>query len=183
VRRDRLAHGVSGARDLAAIDNAGSLAEAGFSKAIAKKRVRAQRYRPEGVAMRLIAISFLSLVLSAATLSADDNSAVGKIRKILVTQKNWTMYLEYTGATAPSERANVFKWEYFERDGKLFGRRVGMAFGGCEVELSVRSDGFSFPWCDKQLSGADPSLSYDPSDPQYPFKNMEPRKFWLKASE
>jgi hypothetical protein len=93
------------------------------------------------------------------------------------------MYLEYTDSLTPSGRANKFSWEYFERDEKLMGRRVGMAFGGCEVELSLQGDGFSFRWCDPQLGGAEPKLSYDPDDPNFPFKNREPRKFWLKATD
>ena len=133
--------------------------------------------------MRFFPVTLLCVLLSSIAHSADDASAVSKIKDLLVTKKNWTLYLEYTDSPVPSDRANRFSWEYFERDGKVMGRRVGMAFGGCEIELKVRSDGFSFQWCDPQLSGAEPSLRYDPNDPSYPFKNSEPRKFWLKVKE
>ena len=79
-----------------------------------------------------------------------------------------TMYLEFTDAPTPSDRAQRFTWEYFERDGTVLGRRVPrLAFGDCDSEISVRPDGFSFRWCDTQLSGGEPSLSYDPSDSKY----------------
>jgi hypothetical protein len=53
---------------------------------------------------------------------------------------------------------------YFVRDGKLMSRHV-VEFGGCELEVSLRGDGFSFQWC-PPLGGA-PSLTYDPRDSQY----------------
>ena len=94
------------------------------------------------------------------------------------------MYLEFTAAATPSDRAQKFVWKYFERDGKVFGRRIPpLAFGNCEAEVSVRADGFSFRWCDQQLSDGEPSLDYDRSDPKYPFKNREPRKLWLQAND
>jgi hypothetical protein len=133
--------------------------------------------------MRIFSVSILCVFLSSICFAADDAAYAQKIRDLLVTKKYWTMYLEYTDSPTPSDRANRFSWEYFERDGKLMGRRVGMAFGSCEIELSVRSDGFSFRWCDPQLGGAEPMLSYDASDPKFPFKNREPRKFWLKAND
>jgi hypothetical protein len=94
------------------------------------------------------------------------------------------MYLEFTDAPSPSDRAQKFVWQYFERDGRLLGRRIPpLAIGDCLSEITVRGDGFSFRWCDPQLSGAQPSLSYDRNDPKYPFKNSEPRKLWLQAND
>lgn len=92
------------------------------------------------------------------------------------------MYLEFTDAAMPSDRAQNMIWEYFQRDQKVMGRRVGLAFGGCDLELSLRNDGFSFRWC-PPLDASGPSLVYDPSDPQYPFKGHGPQKIWLKANE
>jgi hypothetical protein len=91
------------------------------------------------------------------------------------------MYLEYTDADVPSDRAQRMIWHYFVRDGRTMGRQIGLAFGGCEFEVSVRDDGFSFPWC-APYNGR-PSLEIDPSDPVYPFKSRNPRKIWLKPNE
>jgi hypothetical protein len=134
--------------------------------------------------MRILLVSLLGIFLSTAGYAADDAAAVNKIKNILTTPKSWTMYLEYTDAPVPGERAQKFGWQYLEQGGKLIGRRVPrLAFGDCDSEITVRADGFSFRWCDPQLSGASPSLRYDPSDPKYPFKSSDPRKIWLQAND
>ncbi len=133
--------------------------------------------------MRFFIILLLGILMPFASHAADDPAAE-KIKKILTAPKSWTMYLEYTDAATPGERAQKFGWQYLEHDGKLVGRRVPrLAFGDCDSEITLRADGFSFRWCDPQLTGADPSLRYDPSDPKYPFKSSEPRKLWLQANE
>jgi hypothetical protein len=133
--------------------------------------------------MRFLLLSLLGIFVSFASHAADDPAAENRIRKILTTQKNWTMYLEYTDAPTPSDRAQKFGWQYIEQDGKLIGRRVPrLAFGDCDSEITLRADGFSFRWCDPQLSGGGPSLRYDQNDPKYPFKSGEPRKVWLEAN-
>jgi hypothetical protein len=134
--------------------------------------------------MRFLLVPFLGVFLSCVAYSADNAATESKIKTLLTMPKSWTMYLEFTDAPTPSDRAQRFIWEYFERDGKVWGRRVPrLAFGDCDSEISVRVDGFSFRWCDPQLSGGAPSLSYDPSDSKYPFKNREPRKLWLQAND
>jgi hypothetical protein len=133
--------------------------------------------------MRFFVLSLLGVFISFACHAADD-PARSRIKKILTTPKSWTMYYEYTEAATPSERAQKFGWQYLEQDGKLVGRRVPrLAFGDCDSEITLRADGFSFRWCDPQLSGASPSLRYDPNDPKYPFKSSEPRKIWLQAND
>ena len=133
--------------------------------------------------MRFSLISLLGIFLSFGY-SADNAATESRIKKILTTPKSWTMYLEFTDAPTPSDRAQKFIWEYVEQDGKVIGRRVPrLAFGDCDTEISVRADGFSFRWCDPQLSGGGPSLSYDQNDSKYPFKNHEPRKLWLQAND
>jgi hypothetical protein len=134
-------------------------------------------------AMRCLLISILAVLFSSASYSAD-NVAEGKIRKILTAPKSWTMYLEYTDALLPSDRANKFVWRYIEEDGKVVGRRVPpLAFGDCDSQVTVRADGFSFRWCDPQLAGGEPSLSYDENDSRFPFKSRESRKLWLQAND
>jgi hypothetical protein len=134
--------------------------------------------------MRFFLVPLLGIFLSSAAYSADDAATESKIKKLLTTQKSWTMYLEFTDAPTPGDRAQKFVWQYFERDGRMMGRRVPpLAFGNCDSELSVRADGFSFRWCDPQLSGGEPSLSYDPNDSKFPFKSHEPRKLWLQAND
>ena len=133
------------------------------------------------VHLRFLLIPLLALLLAASVRA--ETPAERTIKTLLTSKQSWTMYLEYTDQTVPSERANKFVWQYFERDEKLFMRRRGLAFGGCDSEVSVRPDGFSFRWCDPQLSGAGPSLQYDPNDPKYPFKSSEPRKVWLTADD
>jgi hypothetical protein len=133
--------------------------------------------------MRFSLVPLVGILLSAAAY-ATDTATESKIGTLLKTPKSWTMYLEFTDAPTPSDRAQKFVWQYFERDGRLLGRRVPpLAIGDCLSEITVRGDGFSFRWCDPQLSGVEPSLSYDPNDPQYPFKNREPRKLWLQAND
>ena len=100
-----------------------------------------------------LALLVFTLVASASY-SADNEPGETRIRNLLLAKQSWTMYLEYTDRSAPSDKANKFVWEYFERDGKVFARRHGLVFGGCDSELSVRADGFSFRWCDPQLNAA-----------------------------
>lgn len=125
--------------------------------------------------MRFLLTSLLGMFLSGVAYSADNAATESKIKTLLTTPKSWNMYLEFTDAPTPGERAQKFTWAYFERDGRMWGRRVPrLAFGDCDSEISVRPDGFSFRWCDPQLSGGEPTLTYDPSDSKYPFKNLEP---------
>ena len=133
--------------------------------------------------MRFLLVPLLGILLSPGAYAAD-TATESKIRILLKTPKSWTMYLEFTDAPTPSDRAQKFVWQYFERDGRLLGRRIPpLAIGDCLSEITVRADGFSFRWCDPQLSGVEPSLSYDPNDPKYPFRNREPRKLWLQADD
>jgi hypothetical protein len=87
-----------------------------------------------------------------------------------------------TDAAAPTSQAMKLTFQYFERNQKLMARHIKV-FGGCDVEVTLRDDGFSFEWCPPQ--GGEPSFSYDPNDPKYPFKSKDanPRKLWLQANE
>jgi hypothetical protein len=127
-------------------------------------------------------LSALAILLSAVLPAQAGDNAPGEtvIKGLLSKYRSWTMYSEYTDAAAPSGQAQKLTFEYFERDAKLMGRWI-LEFGGCEFELSLRNDGFSFPWCPPYKG--EPSLSYDAADPQYPFKSRNPRKLWLKANE
>jgi hypothetical protein len=132
--------------------------------------------------MRAIRSAVAIVLLPASAFGADTSPGEDAIRSLLTEPKAWTMYLEFTDAAMPSDRAQMMIWEYFPRDHKVVGRRVGLAFGGCDHELSLRGDGFSFRWC-PPLDASGPSLVYDPSDTQYPFKSRTPQKIWLKPNE
>jgi hypothetical protein len=112
--------------------------------------------------------------------AADNAPGEEIIRSILMKPKSWTLYYEHTDSPTPTDNVTRMTFAYFEREGKLMGRHV-VEFGGCEFEVALRSDGFSFPWCPPL--GGEPSLTYDPDDSQYPFKNREPRKIWLEAND
>jgi hypothetical protein len=126
--------------------------------------------------MRII-LSAIAVLSSAAAAHADQSA----ISKTLTEPKSWTMYLEYTDAAVPSDRAQRMTWQYFVRDGRVMGRQLGLAFGGCEFEVAVRDDGFGFAWCPPYRG--EPSLEVDPADPAYPFKSRNPRKLWLTPDD
>src|SRR4028119_1075919 len=86
-------------------------------------------------------------LFSGSAFGADTSPGEEAIRSILTKPKTWTMYLEFTDAAMPGDKAQKMNWEYFQRDQKLVGRRVGLVQGGCDYEVSLRSDGFSFRWC------------------------------------
>jgi hypothetical protein len=113
-------------------------------------------------------------------LAAENAPGEEAIKSILMKPKSWTLSYEHTDSSTPTDKVTKMTFAYFERDGKLMGRHV-VAFGGCSFEVSLRSDGFSFPWCPPL--GGEPSLTYDPADSKYPFKNREPRKMWLQAND
>ncbi len=123
----------------------------------------------------------IALVLLVPAHAADDTAGEKTIKNLLTKPKSWTLYYDHTDSPTPTDRVTRMTFAYFERDGKLMSPHV-LEFGGCELEVSLRNDGFSFRWC-PPLEGA-PSLTYDPNDSQYPFKNLrEPRRMWLKANE
>jgi hypothetical protein len=130
-----------------------------------------------------LAATLFGFVIASFAGSPDVVANESTIRALLTTPKSWTMYLDFTDALAPSDRAQKFVWRYFEKDGKVWGRRIPpLAVGDCLSEITIRADGFSFRWCDPQLS-AQPSLTYDPGDSKYRFKNQEPRKLWLQSND
>ena len=91
--------------------------------------------------MRFLLVPILGILLSPAAYAAD-TATESKIRTLLKTTKSWTIYLEFTDAPTPSDRAQKFVWQYFERDGRLLGRRIPpLAIGDCLSEITVRADG------------------------------------------
>lgn len=134
--------------------------------------------------MRPLPVPLLGFLLVSIAYAPGSAANESKIRTLLTAPKSWTMYLEFTDALTPSDRAQKFVWQYFELDGRVWGRRIPpLAAGDCLSEITIRTDGFSCRWCDPQLSGVQPSLTYDPGDPEYPFKNQEPRKLWLQLND
>jgi hypothetical protein len=127
-------------------------------------------------------VLLLAVVLISTTAhAADDAPGAAEIKSLLTKPKSWSLYLDWTDAATPTDRASKHTWQYFEQDQKLMARQVAV-FGGCDVDVTLRHDGFSFRWC-PPLEG-EPSLNYDPNDPKYPFKDAtNPRKLWLQANE
>jgi len=127
------------------------------------------------------------LVIIAALVStipigaADEAQEIEAIKSRLLKPKTWTIYLEATDATAPSDRAQKFIFEYFRDGEKVKGRQLGLAFGGCDFELTIHRDGLSFPWCPPYSNST--SVTYHPQDPKFPFKNETPRKIWMQPND
>lgn len=119
----------------------------------------------------------IALLAAGPVLAGDGAPDPAAIRTLLTQHKVWAMYIEYTDAPVPGERAQKLRFEYFERDGKLMGRWI-LEFGGCEFEVSISAQSFSFPWC-PPYRGV-PVLVHDAADADYPFKSRDPRKLWLK---
>jgi hypothetical protein len=130
----------------------------------------------EDRAVRII-LSAVALLSFAAVAHADQSA----ISQMLTKPISWTMYIEYTDAAVPSDRAQRMTWHYFVRDGKVMGRQLNLAFGGCEFDVAVRADGFGFAWCPPYRG--EPSLDLDLADPVYPFKSRNPRKMWMTPDE
>ena len=129
--------------------------------------------------MRAASLAALTALLVSPSAPAADEQA-DAIKSLLTKHKTWTMYLEYTDEPRPGDRAQKLRFEYVERDGKLMGRWL-LEFGGCEFEISLSSDRFSFPWCPPYRG--EPVLTYDRADAEFPFKNWDPRKLWLKPDK
>ena len=131
--------------------------------------------------MKVLLSAALALIFgSVAAFATGPGPREAAIRDLLTRQKNWVLYIEYTDAALPSDRAQKLQFEYYERDAKLMGRWL-LAYGGCEFEVTVAADGVRFPWCPPY--NGEPALSFDDGDPLYPFKSRNPRKLWLKAAD
>jgi hypothetical protein len=126
-------------------------------------------------------LAVAAIFLSIPAQASDKAPGEAAIKALLMRPTGWTMYYEFTDASTPGDRAHKMRFRYFEKDNKLMGRNVGLEFGGCDFPVHLRDDGFSFPWC-PPFEG-EPSLDYDPSDAQYPFKSRQPRKLWLQPNE
>jgi hypothetical protein len=114
----------------------------------------------------------------AAYFQLSSGSAVAdeKLRALLIKHKFWTMYWEITETASPGERAHKLNYEFFERDEKLMARLL-FEYGGCDFPVGLRSDGISLRYC---ILEGEPSLSFDPNDVKYPFKQRNnPRKLWF----
>jgi hypothetical protein len=121
----------------------------------------------------------VTMMLAIVDLRAESGRGASSIKNLLMKHKTWTMYWELTDAQRPSERATKLRYEFFERDQKLMARMI-VEFGGCEFEVPLRADGIELRYC--SLAG-EPSLTFDPNDAEYPFKERDnPRKLWLTAN-
>lgn len=130
--------------------------------------------------MRFMLATIVSILLPLAAMGAENAPGEAVIKSLLTKHKTWAMYWDLTDAPIPSERAHRLKYEFFERDRKLMGRLI-LEFGGCEFEVPLRADGVSLRYC---LLEGEPSLTFDPSDAKYPFKERNnPRKVWLTPTD
>lgn len=130
--------------------------------------------------MRLLFSIVALILLPLAAVGAETATGEPAIKALLVKHNTWTMYWELTEAAVPTERAHKLKYAFFERDKKLMGRLV-FEQGGCDFEVPVRPDGISLRYC---LLEGEPSLTFDPSDARYPFKERNnPRKLWLTPND
>jgi hypothetical protein len=129
--------------------------------------------------MRLIFLVIVTMLPALAVLGAESGRGENGIKNLLTKHKVWIMYWELTDAQHPSERATKLKYEFFERDQKLMARMI-VEYGGCEFEVPLRANGIELRYC--SLPG-EPSLTFDPNDPEYPFKERNnPRKLWLRRN-
>jgi hypothetical protein len=127
-------------------------------------------------AMRLIFLTIVMMLPALAVLGAESERGESAIKRLLMKHKTWILYWELTDAQLPSDRATKLKYEFFERDQKLMARMI-VVYGGCEFEVPLRADGIELRYC--SLPG-EPSLTFDPNDTEYPFKERNnPRKLWL----
>lgn len=130
--------------------------------------------------MRLLSRIFAAtLCLCLFMPAAYGSDRMETIRDLLARQRSWILFIEYTDAAMPGERAQKLKFEYYMRDATLMGRWI-LESGSCDFEVTVREDGFSFPWCPPY--NGQPSLDFDAADATYPFKSRNPRKLWLMAA-
>jgi hypothetical protein len=69
--------------------------------------------------MRAIRSALAIVLLSVSAFGADNSPGGDAIRSLLIRPKTWTMYLEFTDAAMPSDRAQKMTWEYSQRDQKV----------------------------------------------------------------
>jgi hypothetical protein len=126
--------------------------------------------------MRLVFWIIVTMLPALAAAAADSGRSESGIKNLLLRHKTWTLYWELTDAQLPGERATKLKYAFFERDQTLMARMI-VEYGGCEFAVPLRADGITLQYCSLQ---GEPSLTYDPNDTEYPFKEQNnPRKLWL----
>lgn len=107
--------------------------------------------------------------LTAFAAMAQTVSSTQDIENILVKPKSWTYWWEVTAQLVPSARAGKGSMEFFQRDGKLFGRTTHMLFGNCEFEVGLRNDGFTWEICGGYQFPRS-SINFDSADLKFPFR-------------
>jgi hypothetical protein len=133
--------------------------------------------------MRPIVVGvFVAGCLASFGVAAQTNSDQQAVEQLLANAKTWTFFWEQTDQLVPSTAASKGTMEFFRRDGKLFGRTTHMISGNCEFEVVLRADGFTFEWCGGYRTPQS-SVSVDPADAKFPFKNVAaPRKVWFQPN-
>ena len=125
----------------------------------------------------LAIVLFLSSHVAAAQSGAPP-SAVGadRIRAILTEQPRWTVYWS-TGGAAPRPPASAGSGTVeFTRHGDMIRGHTSIPAMSheCDFEVVVTDRGFMYPGCpssqDALVRGPAREITYDPDDPEYPFK-------------
>ena len=136
----------------------------------------------------LIALA-CALAFGSGAAGEEGNAAIGgeAITRMLTSQPRWTAYWDHADVARPSfgartgDRSRTATMEFL---------RIGRAVVGhtevhslldlqCDFEVTVRDDGFTFTSC----GGPARTVTYDPKDPDYPFKGrLGSESIWLAPS-
>ena len=126
------------------------------------------------------AVLLMPLILGASLALAQPGtgSAVGadRIRAILTERARWTVYWSSAGpAPRPPASAGSGNVEFTRHGDKMRGHiNIPVMARECEFEVVVKDGGFSWPGCpspqDRLVRSPDKEITYDPDDPEYPFK-------------
>jgi hypothetical protein len=132
------------------------------------------------------------LLLSAALLGlscgpAGAGERAQHIADLLTRTPGWTVFIEWTPALQPGERADRAGYQFFRRGDEVVGRTTALAEGfNCEFKVRVTDRGVELHArsraCNERYGDDAPYtvFDFDPEDRLYPFKRLNvPQKWWL----
>ena len=132
-----------------------------------------------GLIIALVAVAFSPLADGQLRTSVSPDL----IKTILVSHKHWILYWD-RGVTRPrlgsttATRSPSLTIEFVRVGVQLEGHAANdqVHHAECEFEVTVSDNGFMFAGC----WGSEKSMTYDPSDYEYPFKGrVEGTLLWL----
>lgn len=137
--------------------------------------------------MRTAAVIALVTLIVAPAMAVAAPAGVEAITRILTAVPGWAVFIETTHEVAPGERATRAGYQFFMRDGEVFGRTTALAEGfNCEFKVRVRENGVDLHPRSRACNDRYPDdapytrLEYDPADTRFPFKRLNvPQKWWL----